>query len=344
LRTDPGRGAVPNRVTDSRPTSGATLLLVVGVGRSGTSLLTGILGQLGLRIPQPEVGADATNPRGFGEPRWVVDFHTRLLRERRVTVNDARPAAWRLTGELPRRDDLRGWLGGELRDGGVVAVKDPRTVWFLPLWQRTAQELGAGTSFVTMLRHPAEIVRSARTSYGGWQGAASRTAAWLNVLLETERATRGTSRGFVRYEDLLADWHREVTRVGATLGIPVLAGAERHAEIDRFVDPTLHRNRARWDGMDVPPRLRDLAEETWALVQRLPEADDANLHVELDAARGTYVQLYEEAEAIAQSSVTAALPRGGRGPVSTKTRLLGVLPVELRHRLRTTLRRFRGRG
>ena len=74
------------------------LVLVVGVGRSGTSLLSGILGQLGFHIPQPEVNADDTNPRGFGEPRWVVDFHTRLLKARRVTVNDARPAAWEVTG------------------------------------------------------------------------------------------------------------------------------------------------------------------------------------------------------------------------------------------------------
>ena len=77
---------------------GRRLVLVVGVGRSGTSLLSGILGQLGFHIPQPEVSADDTNPRGFGEPRWVVDFHSRLLRERRVTVNDARPVAWEKTG------------------------------------------------------------------------------------------------------------------------------------------------------------------------------------------------------------------------------------------------------
>ena len=70
------------------------LVLVVGVGRSGTSLVSGILGQLGFHIPQPEVQADDTNPRGFGEPKWVVDFHTRLLRARGITVNDSRPGAF----------------------------------------------------------------------------------------------------------------------------------------------------------------------------------------------------------------------------------------------------------
>ena len=96
------------------------LILVVGVGRSGTSLLSGMLGHLGFHIPQPEVKANDTNPRGFGEPRWVVDFHTRLLRERRVTLNDARPAAWESTGatadDAAVYGELSRWLGGQLRE------------------------------------------------------------------------------------------------------------------------------------------------------------------------------------------------------------------------------------
>ena len=56
-----------------------SLVLVAGSGRSGTSLFSGILQRLGYHVPQPEVPADATNPRGFAESQWVVDFHTRLL-------------------------------------------------------------------------------------------------------------------------------------------------------------------------------------------------------------------------------------------------------------------------
>ena len=74
-----------------------SLVLVAGSGRSGTSLFSGILQRLGYHVPQPEVPADATNPRGFAESQWVVDFHTRLLRAARVQVSDARPAAWALT-------------------------------------------------------------------------------------------------------------------------------------------------------------------------------------------------------------------------------------------------------
>jgi hypothetical protein len=323
---------------------GRRLLLVVGVGRSGTSLLAGILGQLGLHIPQPEVQADETNPRGFGEPRWAVDFHQRLLRERRVTVNDARPAAWESTGaaavDPAVRGELRDWLSGELRDARAVVVKDPRTVWFLPLWTACASDLGVETSFVTMLRHPAEVVASATRSYGTWQTEASRTAAWLNVTLETERLTRGARRAFVRYEDLLADWPGAIRHVGEALALPPLASVDRRPEIDRFVDPTLHRSRVGWDELDVPGRLRDMAEDVWAKVQ---DPSDA----ELDAARAAYRALYEEAESIAQSSITAAKPRrrGGRGgqvpPPSLRIRLARRVPVRYRRRLRSAVRRLR---
>jgi len=322
------------------------LILVVGVGRSGTSLLAGILGQLGCHIPQPEVQADDTNPRGFGEPRWAVDFHTRLLRERRVTVNDARPAAWAITAraaEVPAvRTELREWLGGQLGEADVIVVKDPRTVWFLPLWTRCADDLGAATSFVTMLRHPAEIVSSARKSYGTWQSEASRTAACLNVMLETEHATRGAQRAFVRYEDLLADWPREVRRVGAALELPALAAAHRTPEIDAFVDPGLHRSRTRWDELDVPDRLRDLAEDVWDRVQRLTGTPE--VAAGLDEARAAYAALYAEAESIAQSSITAAKPRRRRAaepPASLRVRLARRIPLRYRRRLRSAIGRLR---
>ena len=296
------------------------LLLVVGVGRSGTSLLSGMLGQLGFRIPQPEVQADDTNPRGFGEPRWVVDFHTRLLRERRVTVNDARPAAWEATtaaGEAPGvSEELRAWLEGELKEPGPVLVKDPRTVWFLPLWMRSAAELGARTSFVTMLRHPAEIVTSARRSYGTGLTEATRAAAGINVILQTEHVTRDARRAFVRYEDLLADWPPEVRRLGTQLDLPALARIDRRPEVDAFVDPGLHRSRTSWADLDVPDRVRDLAETVWGHL-------DGGTPGALDADRDAYRTLYGEAEAIAQCSIMSARPRKKRPapPPSLRTRL-----------------------
>ena len=318
------------------------LVLVAGVGRSGTSLMTGILGQVGFHIPQPEINADETNPRGFGEPAWVVGFHQRVMRRLRVTVFDARPRAWEVTDAAAEDDDLRvelrAWLKGELDQPDAVVVKDPRIGWFLPLWTGCARDVGAPSSFVCMMRHPAEILASARKWYGDWQTDASRAAAWLNVMLETERKTRELPRAFVRYEDLLADWERELRRAGTKLGDPLLMGMERSRfpQVDEFVDPTLHRQRRGWEGLEVPDRVRDMAERVWGELQPLADdgGDTADLRAALDSSHREYDDLYRDAEAIAQSSVTAVKPRKKAPPPTLRVRVARRIPPGARKRLR----------
>ena len=318
------------------------IVLVVGVGRSGTSLLSGILGQLGFHIPQPEVQADDTNPRGFGEPQWVVDFHSRVLREQRVMVNDSRPGAWEQmsAAAAAAQGELREWLAGQLDQADEIVVKDPRTVWFFDAWTAVADELEARTSFVTMLRHPAEVVASARKSYGPTLTEAGRAAAWINMTLQAEHVTRDARHAFVRYDDLLADWTPEIRRVGTSLDVPRLATVERVPEVDTFVDPTLHRNRTSWDALDVPAPVCDLADRVWEHVQ----AEDQPA---LDGDRDAYARLYSDAEAIAQCSVIAARgrrakpgpPKPPADPPSLRVRLARRIPVQYRRRLRQVVGR-----
>jgi hypothetical protein len=277
-------------------------------------------------VPQPEVQADDSNPRGFGEPRWVVDFHQRLLRGRSVTVSDSRPAAWEIMAQTARDDavvkELTSWLTVQFVGADNVIVKDPRIGWFLPLWLRCADDLGVATSFATMLRYPPEVASSARRWYGVWQNDASRVAAWINVTLHTEQATRGARRAFVHYGDLLADWPREIARCGQLLGLPWLDEVDRsqHPRVDALVDPNLRREAVGWDDLSIPESLQKLAEDVWRSVSLLtePGGDDTRTQASLDASRAAYVELYAEAEAIAQSSVRAARRR--RTPATTPAR------------------------
>jgi len=305
------------------------LVLVVGIGRSGTSLFTSILGRLGFHIPQPEVRADETNPRGFGEPRWVVDFHSRLMRTRRVTVFDSRPAAWEIMAEAARDDavfkDLRSWLAVQFVGTDNIVVKDPRTGWFLPLWLRCADDLGVEISFATTLRYPPEVVSSARRWYGTWQTDPSRAAAWLNHTLQTEYATRGDVRAFIRYEDLLDDWPREISRVAELLRLPWVVGVDRssHPDVDALVDPSLRRSTVGWEDTQVPLALQSRVEDVWRTASGLadPDGDSEAARASLDVARASYAEFYAEAEAIAQSSATAVKPsRWSTGTLSEPPR------------------------
>ena len=80
-----------------------SLLLVTGAGRSGTSTVAGTLHHLGVHVPGPYLKANASNPRGFYESKWSVDFHNRLLKRANVTIADGRPEAADLMHEAFRR-------------------------------------------------------------------------------------------------------------------------------------------------------------------------------------------------------------------------------------------------
>lgn len=296
------------------PSQDRTLILVVGSGRSGTSLFTGIMQRLGFHVPQPEVTADPTNPRGFAESKWVVDFHTTLLGRAGVYVSDARPTAWAQTARVAVDEDvrrkLRKWLAGEFANEDHVIIKDPRLSWFLPLWRQAALDVGASPRFVTVLRHPAAVIESKQRSYGTWQSDVERTAGWINQVLFTERATRDGPRAFVRYQDLLDDWTVATAHVGGVLDLAVVrdAPAATIVQTHDLVDRSLSRSRSSWEDFEIPEGLRTLADDVWELVSGLADADaETSSAVELlEAARLAYIELYEDAEAIAGSSITAA--------------------------------------
>jgi len=323
--------------TDRTPEPGdfpRKVLLVAGAGRSGTSTMAGLMQILGLHVPKPEVEADATNPKGFGEPAWAVAHHDRLLKEAVVQVSDSRPDAWFETGRVSTREHERittaAWLEEHFAVSNELVVKDPRLAWFLGLWRVAAIRTGATPVFATMLRPPAEVVGSKQTYYANKLGPAHLTASWLNMLLHTERGTRSTGEGtadgasarvFVRYADLLEDWTRTTMHVGETLGLQHVlhANSEQIRAGHRFVDPSLRRMSQGLDDLGLPPRLRDLTHETWTELNKLadPGGDTPEVHATLDQLRQGYVDLYAEAEAISRSSVVAAeqtLRRQGRGP------------------------------
>ena len=297
----------------STPTSRA-LLVIAGSGRSGTSLMAGMSGRLGLHIPQPEVKANDTNPRGFGEPRWAVAFHKEALAAVRVTHDDGRPQAWEdAAGVLERpklRQRLKDWLEEQFDQADRVVVKDPRLGWFLPLYAELSGELDARFAVITMLRDPAETMQSKLNYYGGRSGT-TRAAGWLNMMLGTEYQTRAMHRAIIRYDDLLTQWRPTLEQADRQLGIGLVDHATPEAvkEADDLIDPTLRRTSPDWAELGLAPWLQDLAQETHDAMGELaasPDGAQSTSTERMDALRATYAAAYEDAEAFVRSSMNAA--------------------------------------
>ncbi len=296
-----------------------TVLFVAGAGRTGTSTFAGLMQLLGLHVPQPEVPADDSNPKGFAEPQWVVDFHDRLLADAMVTVSDSR--ARRVVRDRPdrhpragadrRRRVARGPLGRPPGAGGqgpaarlvprpVAGRRDPRRRHARrspPCCARRRRSWAASRS--TTATGSARLISPRRGSTCCSTSSAppartSPTAAASSSATPTCSTTGPAS-----------PWTRRGAWTCSRSSTPT---ASRLRDVHRFIDPSLRRVTVSLDELGLPRRLHDLTEQTWEQLNLLaePDGDTPEVHAALDQLRDAYVELYEESEAISRSSVEVA--------------------------------------
>ena len=316
----------PQTTPEVASTGTRQLLVVAGPGRSGTSLFTGLTAHLGMYIPKPEVKANRSNPRGFGEPRWAVDFHNELLAGIDINVDDGRPESWQLADGVVDDDGvrarLRGWLEQQFQEADRVVVKDPRLGWFFELYRATAADVGADIKVATMLRHPAEVLRSRELAYGTRSPNTTRMVGWMNMMLGLERRTRTLARATIRYDDLLLDWRAAVAQADASLGLGLLDDPEAAKAADALVDPSLRRSVAAWSELGLPDRTLDLATRVFDTYSRLvecPGEDPDAVRSDLDALGDEFVAWFDECFEVSRAR-TGARVRHERRTALRRTR------------------------
>jgi hypothetical protein len=292
------------------PEGGRRILIVVGPGRSGTSTVAGALAMTGLEVPGESIKGNTTNPSGFYEPRWVVDFHKEFLAATDVADLDTSPKALQRIGAATSssevHDRLRSWLAERLETQPRLVIKDPRAVWFHALWASTCQDLGVEPGYVTMLRHPAEVAGSRQLHYQKAQveddrrKQVARIAGWINAALTAEQVTEGTPRNFVRYTDLVADWRSIITRIAETQHLDLQPGVDVSPHpVDAFIDPELHRVKSDWDAVGVPSWLSELGERTWTALTALADDGDTDANrAAVAEVRRAQAELIDTAEAM----------------------------------------------
>src|SRR5215467_6029736 len=107
---------------------GSTALVVLGMHRSGTSALTGMLHHLGVTLGDRLMAATLDNPRGYWEHRDVVAAHERLMTALGWGWDDIRslpPGFERSEPALVARRELAGVLHRDFADAPLWGVKDP---------------------------------------------------------------------------------------------------------------------------------------------------------------------------------------------------------------------------
>jgi hypothetical protein len=246
-------------------------ILVLGMHRSGTSALAGLLVKLGASAPRTLMEPKPDNPLGFWESDAVCEFHDRLLSSASSHWQDWRaiPDEWfesLLAGAVEA--DLKSLLAQEYGDAQLFVAKDPRACRLVPLWLRTLESANVRPTAVLCFRHPAEVVRSLQLRNG--LSPEHGLLLWLRHTLSAEFHTRLVSRCFVGYEDVLVDWHAVAARMARALHItwPERSLSDER-EIGEFVQPALRHHRLGNDALPKDSVLLDWSERTWSALQSL---------------------------------------------------------------------------
>ncbi|MFN9162959.1 MAG: hypothetical protein ACK6DM_09700 [Alphaproteobacteria bacterium] len=232
----PDRGTAPQR----------TVLLVLGMHRSGTSLLTRISSFLGAALPRQLVPASEGNPTGHWEPARLVELHEQLLASIGSSWDDWRAAnlRWRDT-DPPATIATRivQAFDEEYPPAPMLVLKDPRICRTLPLWLSVLEKANCKVAPVIIVRNPLEVAESLRERDG--MSFEKAMLLWLRHYLDAEHATRNMQRNIMSLDMLLLDFRNIVAQTAGRLGIQWPRSIhDATSDIADFIDRDLHNHRA----------------------------------------------------------------------------------------------------
>jgi len=285
--------------------SGDACVYVVGMHRSGTSALTGLLCHLGLGVPREEdqPRASRMNERGFFESKSLCDFDDRLL--------DHLGGSWKAPPSVapgweedptlvPHRAEAARLFEATFGERPIV-WKDPRAVIVLPFWNTVIKDPLAA---VFVYRDPFEVAASlrARNHFRLTLGF----ALWERYVRAASANLAGLPTFAVSYSSLLGSPESVCDEISSFLAeVSVKVDPNLTGEAIEFLDSSLRHERAeKARRVEVPPstqavhdaiRSRNGAYFPWTALDLGPESqwitDTFDAQRELDDLHRRYVAL-----------------------------------------------------
>ena len=266
-----------------------SVLLVLGMHRSGTSLLSGLLARAGMDLGASIMEAADDNPTGFWENTRIVNLHEQFLNTLGHTWSSCSelPEGWRESDEAAVcRRELAGLLDAEFEQRGNICIKDPRLCRLLPMWRDLGEELGLTLRCASIVRPAEEVVASLekRDSLGHFHGR----ALWMRYNLEMAEHGTGLPTWRTSYDALLQNPEAALEALADKLELSLEAADKG------FVDPELKHHRCTppadatgtlyrllSEGSESPPAY--LRDEVMPMAQDLADLEAKLTHASVDA-------------------------------------------------------------
>ncbi len=233
-RTDPHESTNPTR---------GRIVCVLGMHRSGTSVVTRLINLLGFDLGAEEnlLGPRPDNPKGFWEYEPIVNLNEEILGRLGGNWHEPPPSApgWETAVGLADLRQKARDLVAQAFDPAGWGWKDPRTCLTLPFWK----QLLPPVDYVICMRSPAEVAASLEKREGF--PAEKSIRLWQTYTGSAIEHTAGLPRHFIFYEDLIRSYRDEMSRLARFLGrADSLDQPGVPAAIQDFIDPEIHLHRS----------------------------------------------------------------------------------------------------
>ena len=254
------------------------IVLILGMHRSGTSMLARLLAAKGLPLGTTLLNRRSRdNAHGYWEQADIVHIHEALL--------DWLDRTWH--GPNGCRDLPDGWLGRpesriakhrlmaivdrEITEaGGLWGFKDPRTLRFLALWREIILELALDPVFILATRAPAAVVASLMRRNRLPRPFAE--ALWAANTLTLLAGVGDELAAVVDYDAWFTAPDGIATHLGAVVGLPEATSGGAGLPLGALIDPSLRHHHHHGAAGPAHPAFQSLHA---ALVAAAPMAPPA---------------------------------------------------------------------
>ncbi|MDD4913526.1 MAG: sulfotransferase [Methylococcales bacterium] len=250
--------------------SAPTLIVVLGMHRSGTSVVTRSLQILGVELGNHLMpGHESGNIKGYWE-----DLDINALN---IEMQQAIGGDWHYLSAMGRADLQllveQGFLKravqllrGKTAGHRLFGIKDPRFARLMPFWQRVFKRLKYRVHYVFAIRNPLSVVRSLAVRDGFDRQKCY--LLWLAHTLEILAHTRNRPVALVEYDNLLADPDGQIRRLAAAMQLTV-DPVQLEIYLREFLDAELRHSQYRFEDLADDPDCPELVLEIYPLLREM---------------------------------------------------------------------------
>lgn len=247
------------------------VVVVLGMHRSGTSVITRALQPLGVSLGERFLPAAADNPKGFWEDAEINALNVDLLEALGHDWHTLTPIRQdELAAPMVKEFKLRALaiLRERLSLTDCFGMKDPRIARLLIFWQEVFAHLQISACYVIVCRNPLSVARSLakRNGFDLEKGY----YLWLEHVLESLVRTENQKRIVVDYDLFLDDPVKHLRKIAQALGLSFDPSNPKVTEfVSGFVEYSLRHTHYQVEDLclarNLPPSAVELYQATLEL-------------------------------------------------------------------------------